>query len=255
MSATDNKHLAEQYAEIAKLAGGLAHEIKNPLSTIRLNMELLAEELHESEESPHQRRALAKVEVVRRECSRLEELLNDFLNFARAHTLQLEPGDLNGPIREAVAFYKPLAKESNIEVIEYLASDLPSVLLDRKTFHRAFLNLVLNAIQAMPDGGELVVRTRTLGPLVAIDLIDTGHGIDEKSLPHLFDAFYSTKRGGSGLGLPTVKKIIEAHGGKVYVQTAPEHGTQFTLTFPSLPRLRREEERATNVLEMPDASH
>ncbi|HBT75391.1 MAG TPA: ATPase [Planctomycetaceae bacterium] len=233
----DNERLVEQYAEIARLAGGLAHEIKNPLSTIRLNMELLAEELAESVESPQQRRAIYKVEIVRRECLRLEELLNDFLNFARAHKLQLEPNDVNGPIREAIDFYRPLAAESKIEIIEYLSCDLPTVLLDRQSFHRAFLNLVLNAIQAMPGGGELVVRTRSLGNLVAIDLIDTGTGIDEKTLPHLFEAFHSTKRGGSGLGLPTTRKIVEAHGGNIYVQTAIDHGTQFTLTFPSLPRL------------------
>ncbi len=233
----DSAQLLEQYTEIARLAGGLAHEIKNPLSTIRLNMELLAEELSESPETPPQRRALRKVEIVRSECARLEGLLNNFLNFARAHKLQLEPSNINVPIREALDFYRPLATENGIEILEFLASDLPIVQLDRQSFHRALLNLILNAIQAMPHGGELVVRTRSLGNLVALDLIDTGTGIDEKTQPHLFEAFHSTKRGGSGLGLPMTRKVVEAHGGKIYVQTAPDHGTQFTLTFPSLPRL------------------
>lgn len=233
----DSAQLLEQYTEIARLAGGLAHEIKNPLSTIRLNMELLAEELSESPETPSQRRALRKVEIVRSECARLEGLLNNFLNFARAHKLQLEPSNINVPIREALDFYRPLATENGIEILEFLASDLPVVQLDRQSFHRALLNLILNAIQAMPHGGELVVRTRSLGNLVALDLIDTGTGIDEKTQPHLFEAFHSTKRGGSGLGLPMTRKVVEAHGGKIYVQTAPDHGTQFTLTFPSLPRL------------------
>lgn len=232
----EQDRLVEQYSEIARLAGGLAHEIKNPLSTIRLNMELLAEEIAESD-SPQLHRLLRKVVTVQRECSRLEELLNDFLNFARAHSLELVPCSVNGPIKEALDFYRPLAAESHIEIIEFLGTDLPTVLLDRKSFHRAFLNLVLNAIQAMPDGGQLVVRTRIYGKYVAIDLIDTGCGIDEKSLEHLFDAFYSTKRGGSGLGLPMTRKIVEAHGGTIHVQTEQGRGTQFTLTFPSLPRL------------------
>jgi signal transduction histidine kinase len=199
-------------------------------------MELLAEELTESD-SQQQRRLLRKVEIVRRECTRLEELLNDFLNYARAGALELTPTNVNSPIKEALDFYRPLASESNINIIEYLGADLPLVPLDRKSFHRAFLNLVLNAIQAMPNGGDLVVRTRTYGNLVAMDLIDTGTGIEPQVIPHLFDAFYSTKPGGSGLGLPMTKRIVEAHAGKIHIQTEPNRGTQFTLTFPSLPRL------------------
>ena len=235
----DSERFYEQYSEIARLAGSLAHEIKNPLSTIRLNMELLAEELAESD-TQQQRRLLRKVEIVRRECTRLEELLNDFLNYARAGALDLMPTNINSPIKEALDFYRPLAAEAHINIIEYLGSDLPMVQLDRKSFHRAFLNLMLNAIQAMPDGGDLVVRTRTYANLVVIDLIDTGTGIDERVIPHIFDAFYSTKQGGSGLGLPMTRRIVEAHGGTIHIQTEPGRGTQFTLAFPSLPRLKAE---------------
>jgi signal transduction histidine kinase len=228
--------LIEQYTEIAQLAGGLAHEIKNPLSTIRLNMELLAEEF-ESPESPRERRSLRKIQVMQQECARLDELLNDFLNFARAHKHQLEPTDPNLILREVLDFFRPKARENGIEVIEFFASDLPTVLLDRKSFHRALLNLVLNAQQAMPEGGELVVRTRLTKDWVAIDLIDTGEGIDPKVQEHIFDPFFSTKQGGSGLGLPTVRKIIEAHGGRILLQSEPGQGTQFTLLLPSLARL------------------
>lgn len=226
----------DKYTEIARLAGGLAHEIKNPLSTIRLNVELLAEELGEID-LPQGRRALRKVEIVQRECSRLEELLNDFLNFARAHSIELHPADINQDIREIIEFFRPQAEESGIEITEYLASDLPTVMLDKRSFHRALLNLVLNAQQAMPHGGQLVLRTRSNGNEAAIDLIDTGSGMDEKTLTHLFDVFYSTKRNGSGLGLATTKKIIEAHGGQIAVQSEVNCGTQFTITLPSLPRL------------------
>ena len=226
----------DRSTEIAQLAGGLAHEIKNPLSTIRLNIELLAEDLEEID-SPQARRASRKIEVVKRECRRLEELLNGFLNFASAHRLELQPSDANHAVREVIELFRPQAAESKIEVIEYLASDLPSVLLDRRSFHRALFNLVLNAQQAMPNGGELVLRTRSGGNEIAIDLIDTGCGINTETLEHLFDAFFSTKKGGSGLGLATVQKIIEAHNGRIAVQSELNYGTQFTIILPSLPRL------------------
>ena len=228
--------LTEQYAEIARLAGGLAHEIKNPLSTIRLNMELLAEDF-EDIDTPQGRRALKKVNIVQKECHRLEELLNDFLDFARADRLELQPADLNHAIKDVLDFFRPKAEESKIEIIEYLASNLPTVSLDRRSFHRAMLNLVLNAQQAMPQGGQLVVRTRPIGSDAAIDLIDTGCGMDAGTLEHIFETFYSTKRGGSGLGLPTTRKIIDAHGGRMSVQSEPNCGTQFTVTLPSLPRI------------------
>ncbi len=228
--------IAAQYTEIARLAGGLAHEIKNPLSTIRLNMELLAEDLEEID-TPTGRRALRKVGTVEKECRRLEELLNDFLDFTRAHRLVLQPADVNHEIRDVLEFFRPKAKESNIEIVEYLASDLPTVPLDRRSFHRALLNLVLNAQQAMPNGGQLMVRTRHGGNDVSIDLVDTGCGMDANTMEHLFDAFYSNKRGGSGLGLPTTRKIIDAHAGRITVQSEPNCGTQFTISLPSLQRI------------------
>jgi signal transduction histidine kinase len=235
-----NKHplgiKLDRYTEIARLAGGLAHEIKNPLSTIRLNIELLAEDLEEVD-SPQGRRAFRKIDVVKRECRRLEELLNDFLRFASAHRLELQPSDANHAIREVVELFRPQAAEAKIEILEYLASDLPSVLLDRRSFHRALFNLVLNAQQAMSGGGQLVLRTRSGGNEIAIDLIDTGCGMDTETLGHLFDAFFSTKKGGSGLGLAMVQKIIEAHNGRIAVQSEPNYGTQFTIILPSLPRL------------------
>ena len=231
-----HKKLLDQYAEIAQLAGGLAHEIKNPLSTIRLNVELLAEDLAEGD-SPQDRRALKKIEIVQRECLRLEELLNDFLNFARAHKLDLEPVDVNRQLKETLDFFAPRARESNIDIVEYFANNLPTVMLDRRSFHRAVLNLVINAQQAMPDGGQLVVRTRAAANAVAIDLIDNGTGIDDKTKERMFDPFFSSKRGGSGLGLPTTRKIIEAHGGLIAMQSEIGHGTQFTILLPTLARL------------------
>ncbi|MGL4941987.1 MAG: two-component system sensor histidine kinase NtrB [Thermoguttaceae bacterium] len=232
--------LIEQYAEMARLAGGLAHEIRNPLSTIRLNLDLLAEDLEDLEASPVQRRAVKKIDVVRRESARLEELLGDFLQFVRGNKLEKRPSDINRQISEVIDFFRPRADDAGITIIEFLGGDLPALMLDRKSFHFVFLNLLINALQAIKGHGEIVVRTRTIGDDIAIDLIDTGDGMDDTTLSHIFEPFYSTKREGSGLGLPLAKRIIEAHGGHILVRSEVGTGTQFTILFPSLARLAEE---------------
>ncbi len=234
-----NQRLIDQYTEIARLAGGLAHEIKNPLSTIRLNMELLAEDFQQ-DDSPRSRRALGKIAVVQQECERLHELLDNFLNFAKVRQLRLEPTDLNQQLVQILEFYRPQAIDAKVEILPYLTSDLPSVLLDRESFRGALLNLILNAEQAMPDGGTLVVATELTPRGVALHLIDNGCGMSEKTLSRLFEAFYSTKPSGSGLGLPTTRKIVEAHGGRIDVQSKEGKGTQFTIELPVPQRIRAE---------------
>ena len=223
--------LVEQSIEIARLAGSLAHEIKNPLSVIRMNMDLLAEDLTEGD-SPQDRRALRKVEVVQSQCIRLQTLLDDFLSFARAERLQLRPACFNQQITDVLDFVAPQMDEAGIEVVRHLATDLPHVMLDRHKLHGALLNLVLNALQAMPEGGRLWIQTRETDHSIAMDMIDTGCGIDDDAMLHIFDVFYSTKQGGSGLGLPTTRRIIEAHQGTISVLSKVGHGTQFTLEFP-----------------------
>jgi signal transduction histidine kinase len=228
--------LRSQLNELAELAGSLAHEIKNPLSVIRLNMELLAEDMAESR-SPEQRRALSKVEMVMKQCTRLENLLNDFLRFARVRQLDLSPGDLNEHVGRVLDLYEAQAKETHVEIVRYLDPDLPTILLDEQALQAALVNLVKNALEAMPTGGQLVARTRMTRSGVALDLIDTGCGMDDRTALQMFEAFYSTKAAGSGLGLPTAKKIIEAHGARIGVQSEVGRGTQFTLEFPMPARL------------------
>jgi signal transduction histidine kinase len=228
--------LRTQYNELAELAGSLAHEIKNPLSVIRMNMELLAEDLTPAQ-SADQRRALAKVEMVMQQCTRLENLLNDFLRFARVRSLDLSPGDLNEQLERVLNLYEAQAQDSGVEVLRYLDPDLPTILLDEQSLQAALVNLVKNALESMPEGGQLVVRTRATRSGVALDLIDTGCGMDERTALQMFAAFFSTKTGGSGLGLPTAKKIIEAHGGRIGVQSELGRGTQFTLEFPTPARI------------------
>ncbi|HEX4793194.1 MAG TPA: ATP-binding protein [Humisphaera sp.] len=238
-SAATVQRLMDQYTEIARLAGGLAHEIKNPLSTIRLNMDLLAEDLGEAE-SPAARRSLKRVDVVRRECQRLQSLLDDFLNFAKVRRLHLLPTDLNHQIEDVLEFFSPEAKEAGVEIVRYLDPELPRVLLDREAFRQALLNLIINAKQAMPEGGQLVVRTAAERNVVVVYLIDTGFGMDDRTASRMFEPFYTTKPGGSGLGLPTTQKIVEAHGGRIGVQSEVNRGTQITIELPVPPRLAGE---------------
>jgi signal transduction histidine kinase len=228
--------LRERYGELAALAGSLAHEIKNPLSVIRMNMDLLAEDFSPPE-TPRERRALAKIEMVGRQCTRLENLLNDFLHFNKVGQLELRLGSLNEQLERVLDLFEPQARENHVEIVRYLDSDLPTIRLNAETLQAALVNLVKNALEAMPDGGQLVARTRVTRQGVALDLIDTGVGMDERTAMKMFDAFFSTKSGGSGLGLPTARRIIEAHGGRIDVHSEAGRGTQFTLEFPTPARI------------------
>jgi signal transduction histidine kinase len=231
-----NQQLVRQYTELAQLAGGLAHEIKNPLSTIRLNMELLAEDLAEPRDQ-RERRVLNKLLVVQRECDRLQRLLDDFLSYSKVRQVRLEPTDLNAVVAESITFFTPQAIESQIEIISYLDPELPRVMLDREIFASALLNLMINAQQAMKEGGQLILRTSSRGNLVSLDVIDTGIGLDTVTAARIFEAFYSTKSGGSGLGLPTTARIVESHGGRISIQSELGQGTKFTIDLPVPARL------------------
>lgn len=228
--------MRRRYEELAELAGSLAHEIKNPLSVIHMNVELLREELVELD-SPTRRRALDKSEIIATQCERMENLLRDFLRFARLRDLELTPGNLNEQVDRVLRAYAAQAQQDNVEVVRYLDADLPSILLHSDSLQAALMNLVKNALEAMPDGGQLVVHTWASGTGVSLDLIDTGCGMDENTALRMFEPFYSSKNGGSGLGLPTARKIIEAHGGRISVQSDVGRGTKFTLQFPVPPRL------------------
>ncbi len=235
-SDEEYQQLLTTFSDLAELAGSLAHEIKNPLSVIRMNMDLLAEDLEDAK-TPSERRALQKVDVVRSQCTRLENLLNDFLKCARLRHLDIMPGSLNDQVNEVLDLYDAQARECGVDFFRYLDPDLPSILLDAETLQAALVNLVKNALEAMPNGGQLVARTRSTRVGVALDLIDSGCGMDGNTALHMFDAFFTTKHGGSGLGLPTAKKIIEAHGGRIDVESDVNRGTKFTIEFPRPPQI------------------
>lgn len=230
------EELRQRYAQLAALAGELAHEIKNPLSVMRMNMELLKEDLEEID-SPVSRRAIERVDTTIRQCQRLDSYLKDFLQFNRLQTLELASGSLNHHITCVLDLFERQAERQNVQVDRHLDAELPGILLDSQTLQAAITNLVKNALEAMPNGGQLLVRTRIIRKGVAMDVIDTGEGMEANVLMNMFKEFYTSKDGGTGLGLPTAKKIIEAHDGRISVQSEVGVGTCFTVEFPTPARI------------------
>jgi len=228
----ERKRLLAQYAEIATLAGGLAHEIKNPLSTIGINLELMAEEIAESE-LPRARLLLKKIQTIQQECGHLEEILNAFLQFARVGQMELVRADLNQLLREFIDFYQPQAKDHGIDVSPHLDPDIPETPLDRSLMRQVLMNLALNAQHAMPEGGLLELQTSVRDGRVCLDFIDNGTGMNERVLSKMFQAFFSTKSEGSGLGLATVRKIVEAHHGTISCESELGRGTRFSISLPA----------------------
>ena len=236
--------LNERDVELAELAGGFIHEIKNHLSTLGLNLQLLAEDFEEPRDQ-RERRALDRVHRLQSECQRLVDVSNDFLRFARVKDLAFEATDLRSVIEELVDFFGPTTRANNIEIKVFLPADLPQVALDRELFKQALLNLMLNAQQAMtgadgrvPDGGagqggELTIQGVAVPGGVSLSLIDTGRGIPPEVVSQVFRPFFSTRKGGTGLGLPTARKIVEAHRGRIEVQSEIGRGTKFTIFLPA----------------------
>ena len=229
--AADRARKAERMAHVGQLAGGLAHEIKNPLSTLSINLQLLDEEWG-SVDTPEGRRLRAKIEVLMAEVHRLEEILSDFLRFARGPELTPEDCDPNQVVSEVLDFIGPEAQLNHIQVRQSLASDVPRCRLDVDLIKQALLNIIINAQQAMPKGGELMVRTSAADGQVAIDITDTGPGIPEEQLEQVFHIYFSTKKGGTGLGLPTAKRIVEDHDGEMLLQSEVGKGTNFQIRLP-----------------------
>jgi two-component system sensor histidine kinase HydH len=219
------------YADLAELAGGFIHEIKNRVGTLSLNLQLLAEDF-EQPESPRERRALDRVTRLSGECQKLVDLASDFLRFARIQDLATESTSLEAVISRLLDFLAPTARQKSVEIKWFPAPDLPPVNLDRDLFEQCLLNLMLNAEQAMPEGGTLTLVAQRDGDVVRLDVIDTGCGIPADQLAKLFRPFHTTKANGNGLGLATTRKIILAHGGSIDAQSEPGRGTKFTIRLP-----------------------
>ncbi len=233
---------AEQLVELSTLTGGLAHEIRNPLSTLRVNLQLLDEDWRQIEQPSEgrssdscdvARRSRRRIATLLREADHLERILQDFLQYVGRRELEATPTDLGGLLDDLVEFYQPQAESGRIELRLSHAPQPMVCRIDARLMKQAILNLLINAQEAMPQDGQILIQVRPHGERSArIDVIDTGPGVPADRLEKIFDAYYSTKKGGSGLGLATARRIIRQHGGELHVHSCPPHGTCFSILLP-----------------------
>ncbi len=224
-----------ELAKLGELAGGLAHELKNPLSTIKLNLQLLQEDLARL---PGAESSRSRAGILRKEVDRLNQTLDDFLSFAGRLELHTAPTELNTLVRDLIDFFHPQAQAAGVRLHTSLAAENPVCPVDANLFKQALLNLMLNAIQATPAGGELIIRTHASRSRALVDVSDTGVGIGPELMPRLFEAYFTTRKGGTGLGLATTRRIIEEHRGHISVTSEPGKGTNFRLELPLAPARR-----------------
>ncbi len=234
--ARSNAPAPKGLAFLGAVAGGLVHEIRNPLSTLSLNLQLMEEEWG-GEKGSRARRTLERVQTLRREVARLEEILDDFLRYAGMRRLDLADADLNRVIEESITFFAPECARAKVDLSFYPDLRLPLVRLDERLVKQALMNLLLNAVQAMQEmegkpGATLIVRTRLDGEVARVDVIDTGNGIPEDIRDRVWDVYFSSRKGGTGLGLPTARRIAEEHGGSLVFETEVGKGTDFVLRLP-----------------------
>lgn len=235
--------------DFAPMARGLAHEIKNPLSTIGLNAQLIQEDLRhvrtvvgEGSLGDELLRVEKRADGLVRETARLRDILEDFLRFAGRIEPDKQPTDLAQLTDELAAFFEPQASEAGVH-LRLVRPPAPVVApVDARLLKQALLNLLLNAVQIMaeartrnlPHGGghDLLLRVGEQDHAAVIHVTDTGPGMDKATLGRIFEPYFSTRRGGTGLGLPTARRIVEAHGGKITVLSDPGRGTDFAICIP-----------------------
>ncbi len=231
---------AERLAELGSMTSGLAHEIKNPLSTILLNGQLLAEGIADSQiEESERDRLLRRLDSLTREVERLRGILTDFLQFAGRMQLDPAPVDVVGVVEELGDFFLPQCEQAGVVMRVQVPDEKVMVELDQGLFKQALLNLMINATQsmaAMPDdngsGRELRLRVKG-GEPVRVHVIDTGPGIEADRLERIFHPYVSGHSGGSGLGLPTTRRIIEEHGGRIAAHSEVGRGSDFVIELPT----------------------
>ncbi|MBN1804967.1 MAG: hypothetical protein JW837_06930 [Sedimentisphaerales bacterium] len=225
--------------QLAKLTGELAHEIKNPLSSLKINLKLIIEQLDTIKNNPDKQnlmqyieRAGRKLDIVWKEAERLEGILDGFLRYVGRTELQLSQNDINELISDVIDFFYPQGQTHNI-TMRWSPCDNPLICrVDPAMFKQVILNLFLNAQQAMDAGCELMIKTSKAGDYAQIQVSDTGHGIPSDKIEKIFEPFFSTRYGGTGLGLATAKRIVESHNGKINVDSELGKGTAFTIKLP-----------------------
>jgi PAS domain S-box-containing protein len=220
---------SERLAHIGKLTASLAHEIRNPLSSVKLNSQIILKNLRFG--GNDQRR----LEIIVQEISRLERILDEMLDFARPVKLNLEPVSIHDVLDSCLEIMDARIREKRITIKKRYTRRLPKTLADHEKMEQAVINILLNAVEVMPEGGHLEVITEALqkeGRSLKVEISDDGPGINPEDLPYIFNPFFSNKKKGTGLGLFNVKKIIEAHGGKEMVELRKPKGTRVIFTIP-----------------------
>lgn len=216
--------VSSRLAAISRLTSGVAHEIKNPLNAMALHLEVLKSKLDGSE---------PEIEVISREIKRLDNVVKTFLSFNKPIELQTAPVDLSVIAQEVETLVAPHARESKVDVITDFHPD-SWVTGDFDLLKQALLNVVINGIEAMPEGGRLEIRTGTDGEDREITITDSGPGIGAEDQDKIFNLYFTTKDGGSGIGLAMAFRVVQLHGGTISFATEPGKGTTFRLQFPEL---------------------
>ncbi|HEV2171201.1 MAG TPA: ATP-binding protein [Candidatus Binatus sp.] len=222
----------ERFTALGQLAGGLAHEIKNPLNFLSLSLDRLR--MRYAPQPPGDREDfLHQLVIMKDEMRRLSELVQSFLQYGKPIEIFPKPTDVHRLVNEVVALSETKMKSQGVELIEDCAEESPTLNVDAEKLRTCFINVVANAIQAMPEGGTMRIGFRRVEGAMVIMFSDTGAGIEADVASHVFEPFFTTKRDGIGLGLFLSKAIVETHGGTIHIgANADGRGTTVTFTFP-----------------------
>jgi PAS domain S-box-containing protein len=221
----------ERIAALQLLAAGVAHEIGNPLNSLAIHLQLLERRLRKLPEA-EQEQLLHPLEIARDEIKRLDTIVTQFLRAIRPTPLQRTRQDINSIIRDTAEFLEPELKSRNILLEIELASALPVLDVDQDQLKQAFFNIVKNASEAMKQGGLLKIRTGSESEWVNITFTDTGGGMSNETMARVFEPYFTTKIGGSGLGLMITQRVVRAHGGEVVIESDPGKGLRLTIRLP-----------------------
>jgi signal transduction histidine kinase len=217
---------ADRLSALGELSAGMAHEIRNPLSSIKGAAEILKDD-YSPDEAKYE-----FIQILLKESDRLNRIVQEFLSFARPKQPELQQADLNEAVESVLSLIAQEARHAGVKVDKTLDPSIGKRSLDAGLLKQAFLNLALNAIQAMPQGGTLTVKTALRGDAVEVEIADTGTGIPDENRKKLFSPFFTTKKNGTGLGLAITYRIIENHRGRIDVASAAGKGTTFTVKIP-----------------------
>jgi signal transduction histidine kinase len=229
---------SQKLAALGRLTSGVTHEVKNPLNAMRIHLELLRARLAQSG-TPVSSEIAENLDVIAHEIQRLDRVVQGFLRFVRPQDLRLAPVDVNAVLSDVARLARPEAARSGVEMILDLGSDLPPVTADAELIAQASGNLVSNAVQAMAGGGTLLLTSRHATPAgVEIRVVDQGVGVPPENLEKIFRLYFTTKPGGSGIGLAMVYRIVQMHDGRIDVESTVGKGTTVTLTLPAAPKRR-----------------